>query len=248
MQLSGHKVLITGGSAGIGRELARQLVARGNTVAICGRDLGKLEQAAAELGDVKTLQADLSRPTDVPALATAAAERLGGLSVLVNNAGVQYNYSFADAAPAEAAADAATEVQVNLTSVIALTAACLPRLRASESGAIVNISSTLALAPKAAAPVYCATKAAVHSFSQALRYQLEDSLPQIRVFEVMPPLVDTEMTRGRGSGKISPEQVAHETVNGMERNLPEIPVGKARTLRVIHRFAPSLAARILRNA
>jgi short-subunit dehydrogenase involved in D-alanine esterification of teichoic acids len=94
MQLSGHKVLITGGSAGTGRELARQLVARGNTVAICGRDLGKLEQAAAELGDVKTLQADLSRPTDVPALATAAAERLGGLSVLVNNAGVQYNYSF----------------------------------------------------------------------------------------------------------------------------------------------------------
>jgi uncharacterized oxidoreductase len=247
MRLSDHKILITGGSAGIGLELARQLLARGNRVAICGRDPGKLEKAEAALGDVVALPCDLGVPGEAPALAKKAADRLGGLSVLVNNAGVQYNYSFADTDPERAAADAAAEIQTNLTALVTLTAACLPFLRASETAAIVNVSSTLALAPKASAPVYCATKAAVRSFTQALRYQLQDSLPGIRVFEVLPPLVDTAMTHGRGNGKIAPEQVALETVRGLERDIPEILVGGARVLRTIHRLAPAVAARILRN-
>jgi uncharacterized oxidoreductase len=247
MRLSDHRVLIIGGSSGIGLEIAREFVARGNKVAICGRDPGKLKQAEVALGNVSTFQCDLGVPTQVTALARTVADGLGGLSVLVNNAGVQYNYRLADMNPLQTAADAAAEIQINLTSLVALTAACLPLLRASDLAAIVNISSTLALAPKASGPVYCATKAAVHSFSRALRYQLEDSLPTIRVFEVLPPLVDTEMTRGRGTGKISPHVVALETLTGLERDVPEIAVGKAKILRAIHHIAPSLAARILRN-
>ncbi len=248
MKLSGHKVLITGGSAGIGYELAREFLARGNKVAICGRDSGRLSKARIELAGVETIQCDLALPTDVEKLAQQAGEQLGGLSILVNNAGVQQNYSFVDVEATQAATDAAWEVQVNLTAVIALTALCLPMLRTSPSAAVVNVSSVFALTtPKASAAVYCASKAAVHSFSQALRYQFEDSLPNVQVYEVMPPLVDTAMTRGRGSGKLSPRQVAVATFLGLESDRYEIRVGKAKLLAALQRLAPPLTARILRN-
>lgn len=247
MNLSGHRILVTGGSTGIGLALARAFITRGNRVAICGRSAHRLSTAQAALGDLEIIQCDLSRAADASALAEAAAERLGGVSILVNNAGMQLNYRFDETDPEQVARDVAREIQVNLTSVITLTATCLPLLRAADTAAVINISSSLALAPKADAPVYCATKAAVHSFSQALRYQFEDALPDIRVFEVMPPLVDTDMTRGRGSGKISPDQVAQETCRGVERDRHEIRVGKARQLHFIHRIAPSAAARLLRN-
>lgn len=100
---------------------------------------------------------------------------------------------------------------------------------------------------KLSAPVYCATKAAVHSFSQALRCQLEDDLPHIRVFEVMPPLVDTDMTRGRGEGKILPREVALQTCRWIARDRIEIHACKVKLLRAIHRVVPSVAARLLRN-
>jgi uncharacterized oxidoreductase len=248
MKLSGHKVLVTGGTSGIGLELARQFVDRDNRVVICGRNMQKLSDARNELGDVEILQADLSVPDQIPMLASEAAKRLGGLSILVNNAGIQYNYSFADADLSQIANDTAREIQVNLNALIALTAACLPVLRTVEVAAVVNVSSALAITPKASAPVYCATKAAIHSFSQALRYQMQDALPTVRVFEVMPPLVDTEMTHGRGSGKISARQVADQTFAGLERDRYEILVGKAKLLRAIKRFSPSFGARILRDS
>ncbi len=248
MKLSGHKVLITGGNGGIGLQLAREFVARGNQVAICGRDTQKLAQAKTLLGDVKTIHSDLAIASQIPVLAREAAEQLGGLSILVNNAGIQRNFSFSQVDPMDIAGDIAEEIQINLTSLITLTAACLPMLKTTESAAVINISSGLAITPKASAPVYCSTKAAVHSFSQALRYQMEDTLPMVKVFEVIPPLVDTQMTRGRGDGKISPRQVAVETFRGLEANQYEIPVGKAKILRILYRLAPKIAAKILRNS
>ena len=121
-------------------------------------------------------------------------------------------------------------------------------LGTGKSAAVVNISSALAIVPKTSAPVYCATKAAIHTFSQALRYQMEDSLPAVRVYEVIPPLIDTQMTRGRGSGKISPRQVAIETFRGLASDQYEIPVGKAKLLRTLHRLVPSVVAKMLRNS
>lgn len=248
MKLSGHKVLITGGNGGIGLQLAREFVDRGNQVVICGRDIQKLDQAKALLGDVKTIQTDLAVASQSLVLAREAAEELGGLSILVNNAGIQGNFSFSQVDPMDIAGDIAEEIQINLTSLITLTAACLPMLKANESAAVINISSGLAITPKASAPVYCSTKAAVHSFSQALRYQMEDTLPMVKVFEVIPPLVDTQMTHGRGDGKISPRQVAVETFRGLEGNKYEILVGKAKILRILYRLAPKMAAKILRNS
>lgn len=248
MELTNHKVLVTGGSAGIGLAIARKFVDLGNKVAICGRDKAKLDKAKAELGAIETIQCDLA-DHDAPALLAArVAEKLGGLSVLVNNAGMQENYSFLNTAPDKLAEDVHREIQVNLTSVINLTAACLPLLHSTGHSAVINVSSGLAITPKASAPVYCATKAAIHSFSQALRYQCEDGAPNISVFEILPPLVDTAMTHGRGSNKISTRQMVDEMFKGLERDRHEVNVSKVKLLRIIHRLAPSIAARILRDS
>lgn len=248
MELAGHKILITGGSSGIGLGLAHAFIESGNTVAICGRSEQKLAEAKHVLGAVETLRCDLAKPADVAALPRQAVETLGGLTILVNNAGVQKNYVFGEAAPADVAHDAAWEIEVNLTSLVALTGACLPILQEAPTAAIVNVSSALAITPKKSAPVYCATKAGVHSFTQALRYQLEDTQPQMKVFELMPPLVDTPMTAGRHRGDLTPEDVAADTLNAMARDRLEIQVGKTKLLSAAMRIAPPLARKILRNA
>ena len=174
---------------------------------------------------------------------------LGGLTVLVNNAGIQYQTLFPRDDPATIFAQLEREVAVNLTGLVKLTTLCLPTLARADEAAIVNVSSGLALVPKASAPIYCATKAALHSFSKALRYQLEDHCPSVKLFEVLPPMVDTAMTAGRGrpKDKITPEQVATETLAGMRRDRHEIPVGKTRLLGWVNRAAPRLAEKILRN-
>lgn len=250
MRLEGQRVLITGGSAGIGLALARALLESGCRVAVCGRDPERLAAAEAALPGLETLQADVAEDDDLRRLAAGAEERLGGLSMLVNNAGIQYQTRYTEDDPAQIFAQLEREVAVNFTGLIKLTTLCLPALASADEAAIVNVSSGLALVPKASAPVYCATKAALHSFSKALRYQLEDHRSAIRLFEVLPPMVDTQMTAGRGEKpgqKITTDQVAAETLEGMRRDRYEIRVAKVRLLHWVNRFAPGLAERILRR-
>jgi uncharacterized oxidoreductase len=248
MQLYQHRVLITGGSTGIGLALAKALMARGNLVAICGRRLDKLEAAHSALPGLHIIQCDLTDPAAAELLITQAVEALGGLSILINNAGTQNNFSFATTDAHHAVAQSIAEIQVNLTSLVALTAHALPHLKNTSTGAIINVSSALVFSPKADAAIYCATKAAVHSFTQALRYQMADDLPHIKVFEVMPPLTDTDMTEGHGAGKIRPDQVVIETLRGIAADRMEIRVGKAKLLGFIQRLSPTLAAKIIRNS
>lgn len=249
MKIEGHRVLITGGSAGIGLALAREFLAADCRVAVCGRDPERLAAAERALPDIVTLQADLAVDDDLARLAAGAEERLGGLSVLVNNAGIQFQTLFPEDDPARIFAQLEREVAVNLTGLVKLTTLCLPALRRAGDAAIVNVSSGLAIVPKASAPIYCATKAALHSFSKALRYQLEDHCPAVQLFEVLPPMVDTAMTAGRGrpKDKLSPGDVARQTLAGMRRDRFEIPVGKTRLLAWVNRAAPRLAEKILRN-
>jgi len=114
-----------------------------------------------------------------------------------------------------------------------------------EVAAIVNISSALAVIPKQSAPIYCATKAAIHNFTKALRYQLEKS--PVKVFEIIPTLVDTEMTKGRGKNKVSPDFLAAEVLRAIKTDKYEIPIGKTTMLFLLHRFMPTIAQRIARN-
>lgn len=139
-----------------------------------------------------------------------------------------------------------TEVALNLTALITLTHAALPLLRATAGSTIVNIGSGNGLMPKPNGLVYSATKAAVHSFTTGLRWELEEH--DVRVVELFPPVVDTGMTAGRDEPKASPDSVAAALMDGLQRNRSEIYVGRMRILPWLIRWTPGLAARILRRS
>jgi uncharacterized oxidoreductase len=239
MRSSGHKVLITGGGTGIGLALARQFQSAGNEVVIVGRRGAVLERAAAVLSGVTPLVADVADP----AQRTRLLDECRDVSVLVNNAGVQHNGSFAGMRPEEIE----QEIAVNQVAPVMLCHAFLPVLLRRDEAAIVNVSSVLAIVPKESAPVYCATKAALHSFSQALRWQLEGT--SVRLFELVPPRVKTAMAEGRsGGGPISPETVAAQFWAAYRADRSEIYVGRARAARIAERLAPRLLRRLVRRA
>ena len=262
MTVSGRTVLITGATSGVGRALAHAFAAEGARVIVHGRYPDCLAEVAHAVGGV-SVSSDLAAPDGAFRLvsgALAAAEQAGwpALSVVVNNAAVQRTYGFSERDAAEVSADAAREIAVDLTAPVQITALLLPTLRetARVSGrpsAVVNVTSGLALAPKKTAAVYCAAKAGLRTFSKALRYQMEDAAaagePVVHVVEAMLPLVDTPMTAGRETrvAKIAPEQAAREIVAGVAAGRDEIGVGKARVFRQIHRWAPGVAERMLRD-
>lgn len=238
MNTSNHTVLITGAGSGIGLALARIFHANGNRLILVGRDAQKLRHAAQELPGAQTHIADITKENDREALIRAHAH----ITVLINNAGIQINTPFAT----QSEADIAREIMTNFTAPVLLTRAYLPHLLSREEAAVVNITSGLALVPKESAAVYCAGKAALRSFSHTLRRQLETS--PVRVFELVPPLVDTAMTQGRGTGKISPEALAHIFWRAWQHNRYDILAGKSRLLALINRLSPAIAARIMRKA
>jgi len=248
VKLAGRTILVTGAARGIGLELSRQLTEAGAHVIAVGRDAGALERLAAERpGRITPWPADLTDAAAVDRLVRLAPEQHPTLSVVINNAGVQLPGDFIQGDGAALAQDIRIESAVNFEAVAAICAGLLPHLRAQPSAALLNVSSGLALAPKASAPVYCATKAAVRSLTKALRYQCEDAAPNVAVIEAIMALVDTDMTQGRGSRKISARDAAAEMVRGLEQDATEIWVGRTKLLKILMRLAPGVAERMMRN-
>jgi uncharacterized oxidoreductase len=248
IEITGRTALVTGGANGIGLSLTRLLLREGAArVLVVGRDPGRLERLEAESPQVTPLRADLSDPADVDRLIGEVARFAPELSLLINNAGTQQLTDFTSADAPSAIPAMRSEIEVNLTAVVALSAGLLPLLARQPSAALVNVTSGLALAPKKSSPVYCATKAGVRAFTQALRYQCEDAAPHVRIVEALPPAVDTDMTRGRGRGKISPDACAAEILAGLKAGRPEIYVAAAKLLRVVDRLSPGLARRLMRD-
>ena len=236
--------LVTGGTAGIGREIARQLVARGAKVIVTGRDKGRLDEMAAFSPDIVCYRSDFSEAGDVDRLVCNLAQLHPDISLVINNAGVQAEMNLVQ--PGVEMDVIRREMAINLDAVVAITIGMLPVVEARGGGTIVNISSGLGIAPKAAAPVYCAAKAAMRSFTKAMRYQCEDGGLQVRMVDVIMTLVDTGMTAGRGRRKASPAKAAAAVLRGIAAEQNEIWVGKTKLLRVINRISPRLAARIMR--
>ncbi|MCM2388319.1 SDR family NAD(P)-dependent oxidoreductase [Streptomyces albipurpureus] len=198
MELNGTTALVTGGARGIGRELTRQLVSFGAHVVAVGSNPKGLAELAAEHGTlVSTDTVDLSDPEAVDAYTDELPQRHPGLSVVVNNAGVQNLSDFLTSDPHRIRPLLRRELAVNLDAVITLSTGLLPHLKQHPSAAIVNISSGLAVIPKPSAPVYCAAKAGVRTFTRALRYQCDDAAPHIRVIDAILPLVDRHDGRPR---------------------------------------------------
>lgn len=221
--MSGNVVVVTGGATGIGLALAERFAALGNKVLICGRREYKLREAAARAPGLSSIRCDITKAEDRESLRRAASEM--GANVLVNNAGIQRGIDLKRGL--DGLLEGGDEIETNLTSQVRLTATFIPSLLTAKSPAIVNVSSGLALIPLSRFPIYCATKAAMHSFSMSLRHQL--SATRVRVFELLPPTVhDTEL-KGRAAEKtewsMSAAEVADAAISGMADDRYEIAIG-----------------------
>lgn len=233
MDVSGKTVLLTGGTNGIGRELAFQLKAKGAEVIVTGRNPDRV--AAMREAGFEVLEANLSDASGVDALVTALTGR--SIDVLINNAGQLVDHDFRAGSPDPDAADAA--IYANLNAPIRLIVALMATLRARPEAAIVNVTSGLAIAPAARTPVYCATKTGLRFYTLALRAQLEGTT--IHVIEALPPVVDTQMNEGNDMKKMSAEECARQIVVAIEKNKAEANIGLTKALRVVEGISPSLA-------
>ena len=140
-------------------------------------------------------------------------------------------------------ADHVLSVLTEMRALMPHFAALMPVLKARPEAMIVNVTSGLAIAPRAGGPVYCATKAALRSYSQALRHQLQGT--KVYVLEALPPVVETKLTAGRGSKKMAPDACARQIVAGMESNAEEANVGAVKVLQLVHSISPKLARKIM---
>jgi uncharacterized oxidoreductase len=188
MDLTGNAVLVTGGATGIGLEIATRFLAAGSRVLVCGRRADALAAAAAAHPGLETRVCDVAREAERVALVEWALARCPELDVLVNNAGIQRRFRVSEPEPWERTQ---SEIAINFEAPVHLSLLLLPHLRTRPRAAIVNVTSGLAFVPVAFAPVYCATKAALHSFTLTLRHQLAGSA--VRVVEIVPPAVNTDL-------------------------------------------------------
>lgn len=192
MQMTGNTVLVTGGGTGIGRGLAESFHRLGNRVVIAGRRRESLEAVARDNPGVQTLPLDQGDPDGIVRFAAELTNRYPDLNVVVNNAGIQHveDLTTGDITVAE------ETVAINLLGPIRLTAALLPALLDRPHAAILNVTSGLAFMPSALTPTYSATKAALHSYTESLRFQLRETA--IQVIEIIPPQVRTALQGERG--------------------------------------------------
>lgn len=246
MKLKQRTILITGGTSGIGLELARQLLARGNTVLVTGRDAGKLDAAKRALPEVQTFQSDVSDPAAITSLYAEVVRRFPALDTLVNNAGIMRNLNLNQDRDLS---DVTREVETNLNGPVQMIQQFLPHLKKSPSALIVNVSSGLAFVPMSASPVYSATKAAMHSLSQSLRAQLADT--GVTVVELAPPGVETPLYRTefeaetRGQKAMPADVLARKAIAGIEAGKLEVRPGQSNQLKLLSRIAPDFAFKLL---
>ncbi len=200
MQITGNTILITGGGSGIGRGLAEALHALGNHVIVAGRRQSALDETTAANPGMQSLPLDIERPAAIAAFAGQIAERFPALNVLINNAGIMRMEKLA--AQPEGLADSESIIATNLLGPIRLTAALLPLLQRQPHSTVVNVSSGLAFVPLSLTPTYCATKAAIHSYTQSLREQLRGTTTE--VIELIPPYVATDLLGGGSDPRAMP--------------------------------------------
>jgi len=193
MKTTDNTILITGGGSGIGRGLAEAFHRLGNQVIIAGRGQRTLGETTAANPGMKSLTLDVSDPKSIQSFAAQLTKDYPSLNVLINNAGMMRPENLLE--QQNDLSDAETTIATNLLGPIRLTAELLPLFRKQPHATIMNVSSGLAFVPLAMTPTYCATKAAIHSYTQSLRYQLKAT--NIEVIELIPPYVQTTLMGDR---------------------------------------------------
>ena len=242
MNMSGNAILITGGTSGIGFELAAQLLALGNTVIITGRHQAKLDRIKAEHPLLHAIQSDVSDPHAIAALYERVTREFPSLNILINNAGIMRKINLQDqGADLE---DVSREIETNLMGPVRMVKQFLPQLKAQANSAIVNVSSGLAFTPFPISPVYGATKAGLHSFTQALRVQLKNT--NIEVLELAPPSTETALqdvfdaADTKGVPMMDVKKLVQLAIKGMQKDQLEILPGFSKVLKLMSRIAPNL--------
>jgi uncharacterized oxidoreductase len=232
MKMHSNTIFITGGTSGIGRGLAEAFHGLGNQVIITGRRDDRLRSICAANPGMRCLVLDVTDANSIRKIARQVIEEFPALNCVINNAGVQRRHDFTTAKPLDDPAVVA-EIQTNLLGLVRVSAEFLPHLKNQKNAILLNVSSGLAFVPRAIFPVYCATKAAVHSFSLSLRHQLRDS--NVKVIEIIPPYVATEL----GGASLPPpgapqpmplQPFIAETMIELASDADEIAIGGAKHL------------------
>lgn len=241
MKLTARTILITGGSSGIGLELAGQLLARGNVVIITGRSEQALEAAKRRFPDLHAFPSDVSDAGGIRMLHDTITARFPKLDVLVNNAGIMRVVKLCEARSLE---DVTREVDIDLAGPIRMVQQFLPHLRSRPDAMIVNVSSGLAFVPFPISPIYSAAKAGFHAYTRCLRVQLDGS--NVSVVELAPPLTDTPLftlefaDQMKGQKGMAAHVLVRRAISAIEAGKTEIRPGQANILKIAGRLAPEL--------
>ncbi len=239
MKLSDNTILITGGSSGIGFELVRQLLPLKNTILITGRDAEKLAKVKKTFPEVHTFQSDVSDAAAIESLFEKVTKQFPELNVLINNAGIMKMLNLHEQNDLTRLTQ---EIEINLNGPIRMVQKFLPHLKKKSAAAIVNVTSGLAFVPLPTSPVYCSTKAALHSFTLSLRVQLKNS--KVQVFELAPPATQTELLGHmdpvdmKGITVMRVEKMVETALAGMRNDELEIRPGQSNQLKFMSRVAP----------
>ncbi len=237
MNLTGRTILITGGSAGIGLAFALKFVELGNEVIVTGRRQAVLDEVKAKYPKLHTIQSDVANRAQIAALAVRIKADFPKLDVLMNNAGIMIHRNLKT--PSADVAELMTEMNINVGGVIGMTSAFIDILTANK-GTLINVSSALAFVPLPSAPIYSATKAAIHSYTQSLRFQLEET--GVEVIELMPPAVKTDLTgdlpEGNGVTLMTTDELVKQSFASFKAGGLEVRPGQAKQLAFMRRLAP----------
>ena len=240
MKYKNQKVLITGGSSGIGLALAKKFVENNNTVIIIGRNLSKLEKVKVENPKIHIFQIDVTDDAEVRMLVDDIDEKFDGIDILVNNAGIM---NLIDAGNEENNLQIILqEIDINYNSPIRLLHYFLPQLKQSKNAILINVSSGLAYVTFSQAPIYSGTKSALHFWTQAIRPQLKPH--HIKVVELLPPVVDTPLAQGADIAEddnlkpMPPTKLANLFWKDFIKGKEEITPGISSQLRLMSRLAP----------
>jgi uncharacterized oxidoreductase len=216
MNLSGNTILLTGGSSGIGLALAKRFLDSGNVVIVTGRREALLADAKKQLPSLITVVSDSGNAADRIRLVTEVTERFPRLNVVINNAGIQRKVNLLEP---EAWEQTREEIAINLDAPIHMSALLIPHLAKQEAPVIINVSSGLAFVAMALVPVYCATKAALHSYTLSLRHQLRKT--PITVVEVIPPAVHSNLGGSHAFG-VPTDEYADSVMAQLAEGRPEV--------------------------
>ncbi|MBX2842032.1 MAG: SDR family NAD(P)-dependent oxidoreductase [Flammeovirgaceae bacterium] len=247
MNLSENTILITGGSSGIGLEMAKEFLKRNNKVIITGRNAEKLQKVKDELDGIITIKSDVSNLEDIKKLYQQVEKEFPELNILINNAGIMCSINLQDHKLSDD--DLTKELDINVKGTIWMNDAFLPLLKGKKNAATVTVSSGLAFMPLPISPVYCASKAALHSYTLSLRAQLKNTTT--KVFELAPPATDTELLSQfdeedmKGSTPMPLKDMVTAFLKGFSKDKYEICPGQASQLKFMSRFFPGFILKVL---